>query len=367
MKRDKIVVIGGYGHVGQIICKELALSYPGKVFAAGKTLARAEAFSRSTDGRVQPMEIDIREAPDSELLSSINLVIMCLDQQNTAFVQACLQQGIRYIDVSADYRFLSQVERLHPLAVSNGATAVLSVGLAPGLTNLLSLQASRLLDSTEEVHISLMLGLGDSHGKAAIEWTIDNLRRNFSTMKQGKEIHHSSFTDGRKTNFGDTLGFHTAYRFNFADQHILPRTLQVPDVSTRLCFDQASMTRLMALLKRFGCLKMLNIPFIRDLAVKLFGSMKIGEPMYALKVDALGKKQNQPAHAECFLQGSHESEVTAKVAAALAKQLYTSTELSHGVYHIEELFQYEFFEEALHGIARMSSRVNVGNSSIRLQ
>ncbi|GIO37243.1 hypothetical protein J41TS12_21040 [Paenibacillus antibioticophila] len=358
MLRDQIVVIGGYGHVGQGICQELAKSYPGKVYAAGKTLSRAEAFSQATDGRVQPMQIDIREIPGEQLLAGVKLVIMCLDQQNTAFVEVCLKQGIRYIDVSADYHFLSQVEQLHSLAAATGATAILSVGLAPGLTNLLSLQAARLLDKTDNISISLMLGLGDSHGKAAIEWTIDNLRRDFHTITQGKRQPHASFTDGRKTDFGGFLGRRTAYRFNFADQHILPRTLQVPDVSTRLCFDHAFLTWFMSALKRIGVLNMLNVGWIRDGAVSLFGAMKLGKPLFALKIDAYGELKGQPAHAECFLQGTEEAAITARVAVLLAKKLY-GVEMEPGVFHIEQLFRYESFEQDLADIADMSSQVTV--------
>lgn len=358
MIRDKIVVIGGYGHVGQGICKELAKSYPGKVYAAGKTRSRAEAFSQATDGRVQPMQIDIREVPGEQLLAGVKLVIMCLDQQNTAFVEGCLRQGIRYIDVSADYGFLAQVERLHPLAAANGATAILSVGLAPGLTNLLSLHAAGLLDKTDQINISLMLGLGDSHGKAAIEWTIDHLRRDFHTISQGKRQPHTSLTDGRKTNFGGNLGRRTAYRFNFADQHILPRTLQVPDVSTRLCFDHSFLTWSMSALKRLGVLNLLNVGWIRDRSVSLFSTMKLGEPLFALKIDAYGEWRGQPAHAECFLQGTEEATITARVAVLLAKKLYAA-EMEPGVFHIEQWFRYESFGEDLADIAEMSSRVAI--------
>lgn len=75
-----------------------------------------------------------------------------------------------------------------------------------------------------------MLGLGDAHGKAAIEWTIDNLRMDFATVDQGQILQHTSSTDGKSIHFGNALGEHTAYRFHFADQHILRRTLQVPGV-----------------------------------------------------------------------------------------------------------------------------------------
>jgi len=76
-----------------------------------------------------------------------------------------------------------------------------------------------------------------------------------------------SFLDGRKTDFGGSLGNRTAYRFNFADQHILTRTLSVSTVSTRLCFDNPFVTRALAILKRIGMLKLLDIQWIRDFAV----------------------------------------------------------------------------------------------------
>lgn len=361
MLKDKIVVIGGYGQVGQMICNDLAHFYPGKVFAAGRSQERAEAFSRATQGRVEPLRIDADAGADPVLLSEVKLVIMCLDQQNSAFVQACIGQGIHYIDLSADYRLLSQVELMHPLAVTHGATVILSVGLAPGMSNLLSLHAKQHLDVTEAIYISLMLGLGDSHGKAAIEWTVDNLRSNFTTMEQGKVIQHTSFADGRKTDFGNGQGSRTAYRFNFADQHILPRTLQVPSISTRLCFDSPFITGLLSRFKRLGGLKLLNIPWIRDAAVKAFASMRIGKPTFALKVDAVGKKQDQPALVECFLQGVHEAEVTAKAAAIVARKLYTS-HMPHGVFHIEQLFTIDSFDEELKEMAHMSSRLRIGTS-----
>ncbi len=356
MQNTNIIVIGGYGHVGRMICEELARYFPGKVIAAGRNLKRAEAFSRETQGRVRPLQIDIHHASATQLLTGAKLVIMCLDQEQPTFVRACIQQGIHYVDISANYRFLSQIERLDPLAVSNHATAILSVGLAPGLTNLLASHAQQLLDSTDAVHISIMLGLGDTHGKAAIEWTLDNLQNDFHTDEHGEEVQHISFTDGRQTSFGDRLGTRTAYRFNFADQHILPRTLQVPNVATRLCFDSAITTWLLAMFKRLGIFQLLRVPWLRRQAMKAFATVNVGKPLFAVKIDAVGMKQQQPAVAECFLQGTHEAEVTAKVAAIVAKKLY-SQDMPPGVYHIEELCSYEDFNEALREVVQMSSQL----------
>jgi hypothetical protein len=52
-----IVVVGGYGAVGRTVCAELA----GRVFAAGRNLAKAEAFSREMGDRMLPLGLDLAD------------------------------------------------------------------------------------------------------------------------------------------------------------------------------------------------------------------------------------------------------------------------------------------------------------------
>jgi hypothetical protein len=59
---DGIVVVGGYGSVGRTVCAELAGRFPGRVFAAGRDLGRAEAFSREMGGTVLPLRLDLAGA-----------------------------------------------------------------------------------------------------------------------------------------------------------------------------------------------------------------------------------------------------------------------------------------------------------------
>ncbi|OAB41944.1 saccharopine dehydrogenase family protein [Paenibacillus glacialis] len=336
--KEYIVVIGGYGHVGQTICRELGELYPGKVYAAGRSLERAEQFTRTTDGRVRPLQIDMKEGFDPNFTNRVKLVIMCLDQTDITFVRYCFKNRIHYVDVSANHSFLTQVEGLQSEARANGTTAVLSIGLAPGLTNLMSLHAKNLMDQVDNIDISIMLGMGDQHGKAAIEWTVDNLGMNFDVVKEGRKVTVASFTEAIKTDFGARLGRRKAYRFNFSDQHVLPRTLGVPSVSTRLCFDSSAVTGLLAWLRMTGMFRLLKLNPIRYATVQLFGKMRFGKDLYAVKIDARGKKDQKDVWVEYFLQGRNEAQITAKVAASVADIVYRS-ELQHGVYHIEQLFE----------------------------
>lgn len=335
--RDYILVIGGYGHVGRTICKKLGELYPGRVYAAGRSWGRADAFSRTTDGKVLPLAFDIAQGLDPHLLNQVKLVVMCLDQADTAFLRFCLEHSIHYVDVSASYSFLEQAERLHSEASANRATAVLSVGLAPGMSNLLARHAKQQLDVADEIDISILLGMGDRHGKAAIEWTVDNLGTSFHVVSKGRTAEVRSFADGKKTNMGASLGERTAYRFNFSDQHALPHTLGVPSVSTRLCFDSRATTRLLALLRKAGLFTLLRLKPVRSAAVWLFGQLRFGTDVFAVKIDAWGKRGQKTMRVESFVQGNNEADMTAKVAASVADIVYR-TELPHGVYHIEQLF-----------------------------
>ncbi len=66
--------------------------------------------------------------------------------------------------------------------------------------------------------------------------------------------------------------------------------------------------------------------------------MRFGKDIYAVKIDARGKKDQKDVWVEYFLQGRNEAQITAKVAASVADIVYRS-ELPHGVYHIEQLFE----------------------------
>ncbi|GIV96968.1 MAG: hypothetical protein KatS3mg057_1625 [Herpetosiphonaceae bacterium] len=150
--RDNILVVGGYGQVGQVVATRLATRFPGRVIVAGRNMARAAALANTTQGRIAPLQLDLADVPGCvSALDNVQLAIVCLEQNNVAFARACLERGIHYIDISASYHILQQIETFDDLARQHGASAILSVGLAPGLTNLLARYLNDLLDTTETI------------------------------------------------------------------------------------------------------------------------------------------------------------------------------------------------------------------------
>lgn len=334
----KILIVGGYGNVGRTIAVELANRFPGQVIAAGRNYKKAEDLARTTGMKVLPMELDVfnfRE--DSSLPNDITLVIMCLDLPNMIFVRKCLQLGIHYLDISASYEILFQIELLDNEARKHNATVVLSVGVAPGLTNLMAAHCKSKFDRMEHTDIFVLLGLGERHGEAAISWTIENMNSTFTAQENGVAKHVASFEEAKRTIFPNGIGERTAYRFNFSDQHIITNTLGVRSASTWVCFDSTLITYLFFLCKKIGLLALLRFKQVRKLMVNIFKTLHFGSDMFAVKVEAYGTVGGQKKFYGCSASGNGEGRATSFVTAEVASNLYTAT-FPPGVFHIEQLF-----------------------------
>ena len=90
--KDKILVIGGYGQVGQHVCIELMKIFPERVFAGGRNIQKAISFSNETNRSVKPFKIDIYDTGSfHEILNDITLVIMCLSPHKSDFALYCIE------------------------------------------------------------------------------------------------------------------------------------------------------------------------------------------------------------------------------------------------------------------------------------
>ncbi|MFC1546141.1 saccharopine dehydrogenase family protein [bacterium] len=340
MLKDKIAVIGGYGNVGRIISIELGNKFPGKVICAGRNYNKAEQLSKETQQKVLPMQLDVsKENIDMSLLNDVSLVVMCIDQGNTNFVKTVLSKGINYIDITASYDFLSQIEELDEYAKQTNTTAVLSVGLSPGLTNIFAKHCKAKFDKLHSIDIFVMLGMGDRHGEAVLIWWLKKLNEKYSILQNGKEKIVKNLDPGKKTVFPDKIGKRKAYYFNYADQHAIAKTLNIDSAATFNLVDSKLMTWSLAFLQKIGYFKLQKFKIFNKLTLSLLKRMHFGSDKYIIKVDAKGEINNQVSSYECFVKGYGEGTGTGIAAAKTAEEIYNAKELPKGVFHLDQLFE----------------------------
>lgn len=87
-----------------------------------------------------------------------------------------------YVDVSATASYLEDVR----VAAAPGQTVVLGAGLAPGLSTVLVQEVGAR--PGDEVDVAILLGSGERHGPAAVEWTAGLAGRDLFDPPEGTAV-----------------------------------------------------------------------------------------------------------------------------------------------------------------------------------
>jgi hypothetical protein len=324
-----VLIVGGYGTVGTVIASNLPEE---NVIIAGRSEARARKLAAELGVRWRVLDVT-KPLKDDEILAGVDCVVMCLDLADTTFVQEVFRRGIDYVDISAEYPILSAVASLDALARQHGSAAVLSVGLVPGLSNLMARHSLRYVDPIEHFDSAILAGLGEKHGVAGSSWIL---------------AHLNDCLGQRRFEFREPYGRKTAHRFAFSDQYTLPQTLPVASAATWLGFDSFLMTQLIALAR---------VPVLRGLfrrqAVRRFllnstQRFQFGTDEFVLATQAYG----QNGRYQAWLRGRREAVATGLVAVEVVRRMQEQRP-SAGVHHIEQVFQLEDFLPLLeqHGMS----------------
>ncbi len=295
--------MGGHGAVGSAVTAALGRWFPDQVLTAGRSrgvradVTDSDGFRRALDG-----------------LDGIEAVVLCVQPPDAGPARACLERGIHLVDVNAQPGLLADVAGLDGVAAAAGATAVLSVGVAPGLTNLLARRAHDAVGGAERLELTVLLGAGERHGADAVRWTVEALAASPGAARTRRVTLPGH---GRRT----------AHPFPFSDQHTLPRTLGVPEVTTRLCLDSRTATGVLFALRPAA-----RHPGPRRALTAALRRIHLGGDRFAVRADAW----RQDRHAGYALTGRAQSRISGLVAAHAARSALEGR-LPAGVHHLEQL------------------------------
>ena len=343
---DRLVVFGGYGAVGRAVAESLAPVFPGRVVIAGRDGARAAAAAVGVGNDVQPRRVDVTDEDDvAGAVRGAAVAIMCVERDNARVARVCIEQGVSYVDVSATTAVLASIRALHDLAVQHRVTAALSVGLAPGITNLLARHCHQRLPTATSIDLSMCFGLAGDHGADSRRWVIDGL----STRARPAASRARVPLPG--------LGRRTVHPFPFSDQDTLTDALGIP-VTTRLCFESALVTRAVFGLRASRTFELLDRLGARGLVDATLARVRLGSDRFVVHARATDE---QGRRGVATATGHGECRATATIAARVATHLAAGS-APPGVWHLDELVEPAAFLAELesdHLRTELSNRVAV--------
>lgn len=306
-----VLVVGGYGAVGAPLCRDLA-SHGVHLAIGGRSPEKAAPLAAELGADVRL--IDIGAPPTwADAVCGIDLVVICIDLPGPDFPAFLLAHGIHYADITASDALFRQIEALPR---PDRSSALLSVGLAPGLTNILAVRAATGFEQVGRIDIGMLFGLGDSHGEAGLDWMAEQI------------FNPARHRGGERLDFGPPWGGRTAHFVDFSDQHALARSLPRTLVSTRVAFDSRLATWAL-----FGAASLFpNSKLVKAAARKSFGALRAGSATVNLSVHVRGWRDGRREAVAARFLGEHESTTTARLASLMLRR-FMAGPMRPGIWH----------------------------------
>ena len=200
--------------------------------------ARAEKVVANI-GRGEAGQADITGALAADLKASgAEAVAACIPYRlNIPVMEACLEAGCHYADLGGLFHTTLKQLELHSRFEEAGISAVLGIGSAPGLTNILAKAGADRLD---EVHsIDLLDGAVEPGGGFALPYSADTVIDEFTmpamVWEDGEMRELPAASGAIRYTFPDPIGEQEAFFTLHSEPATLPTTVPgVRDVRWRL-------------------------------------------------------------------------------------------------------------------------------------
>jgi len=253
----RVAVLGAGGTIAPAIVRDLGESEEVEELVlldldVDRAAAVAEAHG---SGKAIATRVDAR-ATGSEPGSLPGALAGCQALVNSASyrinleaMSACLGAQCHYIDLGGLYWMTGRQLELHDEFQSEGLTAVLGVGSAPGKTNLMAkVAAERLGGSADALHVSAAgRDLDPPPGFSvpyALRTLVDELTMAPIALREGQPVELEPMADGGTVDFGDPIGPGPTIYTLHSEMRTFGETLGARDGSFRLSLAPALLERL---------------------------------------------------------------------------------------------------------------------------
>jgi saccharopine dehydrogenase-like NADP-dependent oxidoreductase len=248
-----VVVLGGAGAMGRITVKDLIETAPPdlEILIADYNLAAAKRLARSAKSpRVRAVEADATNVrATGRLLKGAFAVINAVQyQHNVAVMRAALAAGVHYLDLGGLFHVTRQQLKLHGEFRRAKLLAILGIGAAPGIVNLLARSVADELDTVDEIHIQVA-SIDRTPGRAAttlatsysIQTILDESTMPAAVYTKGRFRFVVPMSGGTPVQFPAPVGLRHPSHTLHSEVATLPLTYAkkgIQEVSFRIAFDE---------------------------------------------------------------------------------------------------------------------------------
>ena len=269
-----VLIAGGYGVVGSQLARLFRQRHPDiPLLLGGRHPKVANAFAKEI-GNAKAVKLDVTlKNPLADLGGNPIAILNAVNDLDNHLLIDSINKSIAFVDITR------WTDKMREAMVTTSmahirAPIVLSSGWMAGVVATIAATASQEFSVVESIDIDILYGMADKAGPNSAEY-MDRMAIPFEIMIDGKKEQKYPFSDPKMVVFPS--GFKgKVYRFDVPDQMTLPALVGAQSVSGRIGFDNAFATRSLALLTKYGIMRLLDRPIFDSIRKSLLYSPGTG-------------------------------------------------------------------------------------------
>ena len=354
MKR--VLIIGGCGRIGSQIAQDILTHTEATVTVTGRSAQSGTNARQQLGPHVQLRSLDLADQNAiTQAIAAADLVVHTagpFHYRDGRVLQACIQQGVNYLDVSDERTFTQKVLALRSQAAAAGVTAIINTGVFPGISNSLARQGIEALDQADSVQLSYVVGGSGGAGVTVMRTTFIGLQHAFKAWVQGTWQWVKPYTAREHLTFPSPYGQAAVYWYDMPEAITLPETFSLNSVVTKFgvvpnVYNYATWAMAHGLPS-----KVLQSPktveFLARVSHFMTGiSNRFSGTGVAIRCDVKGQTSGQAAHHIGYFQHPSTTRAVGVGAGSLAQLLLTGQLQHPGVHAVEQILPTEQFTKLL--------------------
>jgi len=233
LSQRKFIVLGGCGAIGRVVVRDLFESHRQNRI----TVADFKPVELIRSPRVRTVFADARK-PD---LRGHTVVINCTQHDfNLHVMRAALHAGVHYSDLGGLFHWTRRQLKLDRQFKDAGLTAILGMGCAPGITNVMTRAAVEQLGGAKSVKIRV--GSKDFNPSPGFPYSAQTILEELTLtpwiVKAGKFREVKPRTGWELVNFPNPVGPQWVVRTRHSEVATLPMTFKLRQCDFKVGFDR---------------------------------------------------------------------------------------------------------------------------------
>ncbi|MBW2592486.1 MAG: saccharopine dehydrogenase NADP-binding domain-containing protein [Deltaproteobacteria bacterium] len=233
----KVTILGAAGNMASGAIRDLAEAPEVKeIVLADLEQYRSvseERAKRWCHDKASVVSVNINDAANlRDCIRGSGAVANCTTHHlNLQVMDACLAEGINYVDLGGLFHVAKKQLQLNDQWKKKGITAVLGMGSAPGIVNVMSRYAVDMLDSVESIYLrDGIVNLAEMDTPLAIPYALgtllDEFMMNAFVLENGELKEVPPLSGGEVIDFPEPVGTQTVYCTIHSEEITIPTTFK---------------------------------------------------------------------------------------------------------------------------------------------